>query len=807
MAMLLLLSILMMMGPPSLTTTTTMTEAFTPIPTTTRSDLWYFTSFSKPRVGELPMSVTSNEQQEQLSQQDEDILFGGPDDAAIQTKKRTTDRFGNILSSDALNPLDYATDPLVNKLRTARDIVESCPQVWHELACHCPDRSAIYDAHLCDDDKIDWSFMQMNQAVSQSAALFRKLGVQKGTHVAVLGENSAYWLLVDHGLQRAGGVSAVRGADAPADELRYIYEHSDSAGLVVLQGPKLLKRLAKSAKENNLAGLGLANAKHGSVKTVLLMHREKHSDEEIAQLSKDYGVQVLLLATEYKAMEPLPTDQFAALTRDNVATIVYTSGTTGRPKGVMLRHGNLLHQTSLRLSRNKPYEESEPLPGETMVSLLPVWHITERTFELWMVTRGCRVVYSSIRHFKNDLAQHQPEWLVLVPRVLEKIASGVQDKFTGGSPAVKVLSKLFTNVGQSTVRFRKLSRGLVVDSEPPGPLETLSAKLAAQGLACLHAVGNKLVWSKVQAGFGGKVKTIICGGSALVGSLERFYETAGIPICVGYGLTECSPLLSYRRSDENLVQAGCVGQPCLDTEVRVVDPELVTVGGPTPPALPNGQVGTVLGRGPQVMLGYYKNPDATAEAIDPAGWFQTGDLGRINPATGDLILTGRAKDTIVLSNGENIEPTPIEDAILGEPNSLLDQVMLTGQDGRRLVAIAVLNLKALVEQGFVQEEDSTIQELQQAIDTVNDPKTRPEECTAELQRLESYSAQIRQNSALQARILADMSRATAVGFRPWEQVGAVFGTLEPFSMANGLLTQSYKVKRNVVLERYQDELP
>ena len=113
----------------------------------------------------------------------------------------------------------------------------------------------------------------------------------------------------------------------------------------------------------------------------------------------------------------------------------------------MLTHGNLLHQTEHRLGPSRPYEDSEALPGECMLALLPVWHITERTFELWMISRGCFVVYSSIRTFKPDLAKHRPQWLVLVPRVLEKVAMGVQDKFSSGSVAVKALSKLFTTTG------------------------------------------------------------------------------------------------------------------------------------------------------------------------------------------------------------------------------------------------------------------------------------------------------------------------------------------------------------------------
>jgi long-chain acyl-CoA synthetase len=767
-----------------------------------------FTLPSNNHIISHPSTTTSlfsaTIQDEALSDTDEDILFGK---AAPQFpgRKRKVSKTGAILPDNSTppNPLDHSKDPLVNKLRTMRDTVSSCPAIWKELAQNCPDNRAVLDEHLCDT-KVDYTFAQMEDKVRRSAAAFKNLGVTKGVNVAVLGENSAQWLIIDHGIQLAGGASAVRGADAPLDELRYIYEHSDSAGIAVLQDVNLLQKLSKYAKAKGLSNLGLSNDSFGPVKTVILMHKGKKTDDEIKALGVENGVEVRVLSELLDSTSPANYKELPTLDRSDLSTIVYTSGTTGRPKGVMLTHGNLLHQVGHRLSPTRPYDDAEPIPGELMISLLPVWHITERTFELFMLSRGCHVVYSGIRWFKNDLAKHRPQWMVLVPRVLEKVALGVQDKFASGSAVAKVLVKLFTATSTLKNKHDKIRKGLVVGDDAPSPMDGIISGLIVKALTPLNFVGNKLVWSKVQAGFGGRQRNIISGGSALAGGLETFYENCGIEILVGYGLTECSPLLAHRRADTNLVTAGCVGFPATDTEIRVVDPEANPEKGERK-ALPDGMAGVVVGRGPQIMKGYYKNPEATAKAIDKYGWFDTGDLGRINPATGDLILTGRAKDTIVLSNGENIEPQPIEDAIMSE-SDLIEQVMLTGQDGRNLIAISVLNPNSLAEAGLM---DKTLAKgIMKDYEMVNDPKCTEEDCEAACKRLVAASSELRSKGDLLQRVKSDVKAATSGdAFRKWEQVSDVYVTLEPFAMANGLLTQSFKVKRDFVAKRYQDELP
>ena len=187
-----------------------------------------------------------------MTQEDEEVLFGSDPterNPPFPVPHRTRDRSGNLLTDKKVppNPLDHSKDPLINKLHTMRETLEYCPQLWKELATINPDQTALIDDHMCDE-KIDVSFQQMEEIVRTSAMIFQKMGVKKGVNVAVLGENSARWLMIDHGIQLAGGASAVRGADAPMDELRYIYEHSDSAGIPSCKDPSFWKNFTRMLK-------------------------------------------------------------------------------------------------------------------------------------------------------------------------------------------------------------------------------------------------------------------------------------------------------------------------------------------------------------------------------------------------------------------------------------------------------------------------------------------------------------------------------------------------------------------------------
>lgn len=286
---------------------------------------------------------------DRMTETEQDLLFGNDGDS--------------IKQKGSPEPPKISGGSLIDRLAYVRQNAKSCPDLWMQLAKTCPSKSrAIYDSHHCDK-KIDQTFSQFADTIQKSASAFQRLGIQKGDKVALFGENSAVWLMVDQGVQMAGGATAVRGADAPTDELKYIYEHCDSKQIAVLQGPKLLKRLMLTEKNSQLSN------ENGPVETVILMSREKQSDEAIQELATACNVKVRvfmdLLADESPIVDP------PVLSQNDLSTIVYTSGTTGRPKGVMLTHGNLLHQTGHRLGPSQQYVDSDPLPGEKMLSLLP----------------------------------------------------------------------------------------------------------------------------------------------------------------------------------------------------------------------------------------------------------------------------------------------------------------------------------------------------------------------------------------------------------------------------------------------------
>lgn len=622
--------------------------------------------------------------------------------------------------------------------------VQSLPEIWPLAAQRFSNVVALHDPHA--KPEVTLTYAQLSQQIRQFAAGLQALGVLAASRVSLFADNSPRWLIADQGIMTAGAVGVVRSAQADKDELLYILEHSGSTALIV-EDRKTLQRL-----QQQLSSL--------SIQFIILL-----SDEapEANETIKVINFTQLMAIGENQTLQPITQN------RETLATLLYTSGTTGKPKGVMLTHGNLLHQvTTLGVV-------VQPQAGDRVLSILPTWHAYERSCEYFLLSQGCTQIYTNLRSVKQDLKKFQPHFMIGVPRLWESVYEGVQKQFREQPPNKQKLVNFLLGASQRYIEARRIKQGFSLDKQRPSAAERLNASLQAAAFWPLHALGERLVYRKVREATGGNIKQVISGGGSLAKHLDNFYEIVGVEVLVGYGLTETAPVTNARRPWYNVRYTA--GQPLPGTEIRIVDPE-------TRQDLKPGQRGLVLIRGPQVMQGYYRNPEATAKAIDPDGWFDSGDLGWVTDAN-DLVLTGRAKDTIVLTNGENIEPQPIEDACLRSP--YIDQIMLVGQDRRSLGALIVPNIEALQQWAATQNLVLRLPDQTFSMDASHQEIDFDSKPVQDLFRREL-------NREVQNR----------PGYRSDDRIGPFRLLVQPFSIENGLMTQTLKIRRNVVMERYRD---
>ena len=606
-------------------------------------------------------------------------------------------------------------------------------RLWPELAARHGEAVALEAPHARHPESLSYSELQ--QRIEAAAAAFATLGVRPGDVVALFAENGPRWLQADQGLMRCGAADAVRGSAAPVEELRYILADSAAVALVVESGA-LLEKLALDATARS------------ALRFVVVLEGEAPAGADLALPCLSWQE---LLARGAGGSAPWPEGG-----PQRLATLLYTSGTTGQPKGVPLTHANLLHQL-----RHLGVAVA-PRAGDRVLSILPIWHAYERSAEYFLFSCGCRQTYATLKSFRSDLQKVRPQYMISVPRLWEALYSGFEDALAAMPQSRRRL--LITALANSR-RFclrRRQAADLTLAPEP------LPARLLAGGEALLrwplHALAGALFWPKVRLQLmGGALRAAISGGGALPIHVDAFFEAIGIELLVGYGLTETAPVLSCRRPWAN--RRGSAGRPLEGTGLKIVDPESrVTLG--------IGARGLVLARGPQVMAGYFGKPEATAKAIDADGWFDTGDLGLLL-ADGSLVLTGRAKDTIVLSSGENIEPGPLEEALAASP--LVEQVMLVGQDRKQLGALVVPRTEPLL--AWAREQGLPVAGLEGAVSP--DPAL-----------LKGFTREC--NRVLAAR----------PGSRPDERLGGI-ALVEPFTIDNGLLTQTLKQRRDRITARDQ----
>ncbi|MDZ4726693.1 MAG: AMP-binding protein [Leptospira sp.] len=585
------------------------------------------------------------------------------------------------------------------------------------------------------------------------------LGVQARENVALLADNRLEWIVADYGILMAGAADVPRGTDITDSEIVYILNHCE-AKVIFIENDKMLEKYQKNRSQFEHA------------KTVIVMDKKSTATGVL----KLYDL--LAKGKELRAKGSRKTEErIKGIKPDDLFTIIYTSGTTGMPKGVMLMHSNMLHQTRVILS-NMIDIRSE----ERMLSILPVWHVFERVFEYLAIAAGCATYYTNVRDLRDDMKKAKPTFMASAPRLWESIYNGIYTRISDPkqTPALRrgmfKLAYFFSKHYHRALRFVK---GNEVDYTGRNPIVSLILGtwyvITLIPLAPLNALFDMIVLSKIREATGGALKASVSGGGALQKHVDAFFNDIGINVLEGYGMTETSPVISV-RTFKNLVQ-GSVGSITPETEMQIRDDhnKVLTHMDSNQKLIAGklGQRGVIHVRGPQVMKGYYKNPETTAKVLKD-NWMDTGDIGMFNFKK-TLTITGRAKDTVVLLGGENVEPVPIENKLSESP--YIFQVMVVGQDQKNLGAIIVPDFEQLgawaKENGITEKEPAKL---------IEDPKV-----------IDFYKKEIK---AL---------NNTKTGFKSFEQVTPFFLITKQFEVGDEL-TNLHKMKRHLITEKYKAKI-
>ncbi|UCF18516.1 MAG: long-chain fatty acid--CoA ligase [Gemmatimonadota bacterium] len=474
----------------------------------------------------------------------------------------------------------------------------------------------------------DISHGQLYEDVKRAAFGLEQLGIRPGDRVAILSENRTEWLVADFACVMSLAVSVPLYPVLPAEQIEYMLRDSEAKVIFVSNREQLEKVRALRSKVSSLENIVVF-------------------DDGVAVESDEIDLRGLLRLGERRLEDKADAAYRAAALAagpHDLLTILYTSGTTGRPKGVMLTHNNLVSNVRSVL------QAFDITAGDVSLSVLPLCHIFERMAGHYvMFTAGVTICYAeSFATVGENFLEVRPTVMTMVPRGYEKIYSRVQEVARQGGAVKQKLLAWAIDVGS-----RHLDRKLA--GSHTSPL-----------LGLQYAVADRLVFSKIRRQTGGRVRYFVSGGAPLNPQIGYFFLSAGLTILEGYGLTETSPVIAFNTQTFN--KLGTVGKPIAGVEVAIAED------------------GEILTRGPHVMKGYYKMPEATAAAIDASGWFHTGDIGGLDHEN-YLSITDRKKDLIVTAGGKNIAPQPIENRV--QTNPYVNQAVMIG-DRRRFAALLVV---------------------------------------------------------------------------------------------------------------------
>ncbi len=464
--------------------------------------------------------------------------------------------------------------------------------------------------------------------VRQVALGLQELGIKRGERVAILSENRPEWAVADYAALTSGLTDVPLYPTLPAEQLPYLINDSGSVAIFVStpeQAAKVAQIKSECAALKHVIGFG-DSLRPGETMTL----------EQVR--AKGQAVDAGARAEQYRA-------EALAVKPDEVATLIYTSGTTGAPKGVMLTHDNL-YSNVLAGAAAIPFGGSD-----VCLSFLPLSHSFARMADHYLMFHtGTSIAYAeSIDTVPFNLSEVRPTLVLSVPRLFEKMYARVLDNALSGGTIKKTIFFWARGVAERWADEKLAGR-------TPGGL-----------LALQYSMAQKLVFSKLHARTGGRLRYFVSGGAPLAPEINKFFYAAGLVILEGYGLTETSPLISVNTPGN--FRIGTVGKPASGVEVRIADD------------------GEILSRGPHIMKGYYNNPQATSEAIDKDGWYYTGDIGVIED--GFIRITDRKKDIIVTAGGKNIAPQPIENT--AKTNKYVSQAVMIGDRRKFPIMLVVPN--------------------------------------------------------------------------------------------------------------------
>ena len=580
--------------------------------------------------------------------------------------------------------------------------------LFKERVRRSPERAAYHYFNATCEEWSSYTWQQMNQFVARWQAALAKESLVPGDRVAVMMKNCPEWVMFEQAALGLGLVVIPLYTDDRVENAAYVINDA-GVKLLLLENAEQLREFL--AIPDQIAGL----------QRIVLLKSFEQSNLDSHDKARVVSVLDWL---------PVNVSEVRHVTTDphSLATIVYTSGTSGRPKGVMLSHHNIL--TNAYSCLQVITASSEDL----FLSFLPLSHTFERTSGYYIpMMCGAQVAYArSIPQLQEDLLVMRPTLLISVPRIYERVYAGINAKLAEGPAFARWLFNFAVAVGYS--RFeRQQGRGY--------------QKLSH----ILWPILKKLVADKVMSKLGGRLRSVMSGGAALSPEVSRVFIGLGLPILQGYGMTESSPIVCANRLEDNVPAS--VGLPIPGVEVKL------------------GENNALLIRGPNVMLGYWNNPEATKAVISPDGWLNSGDIATID-AQGHITITGRLKEIIVLSTGEKVPPADMEAAILRDP--LFEQVMLIGEMRSYLSVLAVLN------------------------------PTRWQNFLAQY-GLDGNLDNEQQRQQIEEILLDKITRQTSE-FPGYAKIRRVAVVQEPWTVENGLLAPTMKLKRARVLEKYEAEV-